>query len=87
MARIITDIDAGAPESFGEVMIMIVNYMTDAVYGFVAYVIAIFIFNLLFEKLSKKTALDNTQSKNNNKNNNKNKNKADEEHSSALFED
>ena len=85
VARIITDIDAGAPESFGEVMIMIVNYMTDAVYGFVAYVIAIFIFNLLFEKLSKTTALDNTQSKNNNKNNNKNK--ADEEHSSALFED
>ena len=80
LARIITDIDAGAPTSFGEVMIMIVNYLTDAVYGLVAYVIAILIFNLLFEKLTKETS-------SNKKSNNKKENKADEETSSALFED
>ena len=86
LARIITDIDAGAPTSFGEVMIMIVNYLTDAVYGLVAYVIAILIFNLLFEKLTKETDY-NKKSNNKNNKNGKKENKADEENSSALFED
>ena len=85
-ARIITDIDAGAPVSFGEVMIMIVNYLTDAVYGLVAYVVAIIIFNLLFEKLTKSSNSDNYDNSNNSINKN-NKNKADEKNSSALFED
>lgn len=79
LARIITDIDAGAPSSFGEVMIMIVNYLTDAIYGVVAYIIAIFIFNLLFERL--------TKSNKNNGVDNEKENKADEDDSSALFED
>jgi uncharacterized membrane protein len=72
----VTDIDAGAPSSFGEVMIIAVNYLTDAIYGLVAYVIAIFIFNWLFEKL---TNTSNSTAKN--------KNKADDESSSALFDD
>ena len=75
IARIITDIDAGAPSSFGEVMIIIINYITDAAYGFAAYILAILIFNLLFEKLTKE---DNA---------NNDKNKADKNDSSALFED
>ena len=77
VSRIITDIDAGAPSSFGEVMIMIVNYVADAAYGFAAYILAILIFNLLFEKLTKSDATDKKH----------NKNKADEDNSSALFED
>ena len=75
LARLVTDIDAGAPSSFGEVMIIAVNYLTDAIYGLVAYVIAIFIFNWLFEKL---TNTSNSTAKN--------KNKADDESSSALFD-
>lgn len=78
-ARIVTDIDAGAPNSFGEVMIMIVNYLTDAVYGIVAYIIAIFIFNLLYEKLTKVSEKADE--------NDKKENKADDTSSSALFED
>lgn len=75
IARLITDIDAGAPSSFGEVMIMIVNYLTDAIYGIVAYVIAIFIFNLLYDKLTK-ADISKKSSK-----------KADGDGPSALFED
>ena len=75
ISRIITDIDAGAPTSFGEVMIMIVNYLTDAIYGVVAYVIAIFIFNLLYDRLTK---ADPTK---------KSSKKADGDGPSALFED
>ena len=53
LSRLVTDIDAGAPSSFGEVLIIIVNYLTDAIYGAVVYVIAILIFNLTFEILTK----------------------------------
>ena len=77
VSRIITDIDAGAPSSFGEVMIMIVNYVADAAYGFAAYILAILIFNLLFEKLTKADDKDKKH----------NKNKADGDNPSALFED
>lgn len=82
IARIITDIDAGAPSSFGEVMIMIINYVTDAAYGFAAYILAILIFNLLFEKLTKTNVKDEKD-----KSMKEDKNKADKENSSALFED
>lgn len=84
-ARVITDIDAGAPNSFGEIMIMVVNYLTDAVYGIVAYVIAILIFNLLFDKLTSNKNSDNFDDKNKDKS--KKENKTDENKSSALFED
>lgn len=72
-ARIITDIGAGAPTLVGEVMIMIVNYLTDAIYGAVAYIIAILVFNLLFEKIAIKS--------------DEKKNKTDDNSQSALFED
>ena len=60
-------------------MIMIVNYLTDAIYGIVAYIIAIFIFNLIFERLTKLSKNENDDSKK--------ENKADKNDSSALFED
>ena len=51
LSRLITDIRMGLPSSFTEVLIIAVNYLADAVYGFSAYVIAILIFNFLFEKI------------------------------------
>lgn len=80
IARLITDIDAGLPSSFGEVMIIIINYLTDAVYGFVAYIIAIILFNFIYERLIKSDKI-------NKENAPEDKNKADENNSSALFED
>ena len=52
--RIINDISVGAPESFGEIMIMVVYYLSDLIYGAIAYLVAIFIINLVFEFLKKK---------------------------------
>ena len=52
--RIINDVSVGAPESFGEVMIMVVYYLSDLIYGAVAYIVAIFIISLFFERLKKK---------------------------------
>ena len=74
LSRLITDIRMGLPSSFTEVLIIAVNYLADAVYGFSAYVIAILIFNFLFEKIIKKSSSDK-------------KSKTDEESSSALFKD
>ena len=74
LSRLITDIEAGLPSSFAEVMIITVNYLADAIYGFSAYIIAILIFNVFFEKIIKKSSSDK-------------KSKADEESSSALFKD
>lgn len=74
LSRLITDIRMGLPSSFTEVLIIAVNYLADAVYGFSAYVIAILIFNFLFEKIIKKDKSSN-------------KNKTDEKSSSALFKD
>lgn len=74
LSRLITDIEAGLPSSFAEVMIITVNYLADAIYGFSAYIIAILIFNFFFEKIIKKSSSDK-------------KSKTDEESSSALFKD
>ena len=52
--RIINDVSVGAPESFGEVMIMVVYYLSDLIYGAVAYIVAIFIISLFLERLKKK---------------------------------
>ena len=52
--RIINDVSVGAPESFGEVMIMVVYYLSDFIYGAVAYIVAIFVISLFFERLKKK---------------------------------
>ena len=52
--RIANDISFGAPESFGEVMIMVVYYLSDLIYGAVAYLAAIFVMNMLYDRLKKK---------------------------------
>ena len=52
--RIIHDVSVGAPESFGEVMIIVVYYLSYLIYGAVAYIVAIFIITLFFERLKKK---------------------------------
>lgn len=52
--RIINDVSVGAPESFGEIMIMVVYYLSDLIYGAVAYIVAIFVISLFFERLKKK---------------------------------
>jgi hypothetical protein len=52
--RIVNDVVVGAPESFGEVMIMVVYYLSDFIYGAVAYLVALFIISLFFERLKKK---------------------------------
>ena len=75
LSRIVTDIGAGAPTMVGEVLIMIVNYLTDIIYGIVAYAVAILIFNILYD-LTKKWASCNNE-----------KIKTNENNSSALFED
>ena len=71
-SRIITDIEIGLPSSFAEVMVMIVGYLTDIIYGVVAYIIAIFIFNLLYDFFTRFFSQKNK--------------KAEENDSSALFE-
>ena len=58
-------------------MLIITDYLSDLIFGFTAYMIFIFIFNLLYDKLTKPSK----------KNNSKKENKADENNSSALFED
>ena len=55
-SRLVNDISYGAPTSIGEVIIMIAYYRSDAVYGIVAYIIALLIFTLLYEKLSDRKA-------------------------------
>lgn len=59
------------------VMLIITDYLSDLIFGFAAYIVFIFIFNLLYDKLTKPSK----------KNNSKKENKADENNSSALFED
>lgn len=54
MSRVINDISYGAPQSIGEVLIMAVYYLTDALYGIVAYVVALIVFSLVYEKLAHK---------------------------------
>ena len=74
LERLISSIGIIPPESFGEVMVIITDYISDIIFGIVAYIIAIFIFNLLYDKLTK--TIDRSK-----------ENKADEKDSSALFED
>lgn len=63
--------------SANNIFLIITDYASDFIFGFAAYMIFIFIFNLLYDKLTKPSK----------KNNSKKENKADENNSSALFED
>lgn len=51
VSRIINDISYGAPSSFGEVMIMVVYYVSDIVYGIVAYVAATLTISVFYDKI------------------------------------
>ena len=55
-SRILNDISYGAPASFGEVLVMAAYYLSDLLYGVVAYLIALLIFTFIYDKLKKKEA-------------------------------
>ena len=60
--RIFNDIDYGAPKSFGEVAEMILGYSTDVLFGIVAYVISLLVFNFLFDRIKVKKTDEDTSS-------------------------
>jgi hypothetical protein len=68
ITRIINDISYGAPESLGEVLIMIVYYLSDLIYGAVAYFIAIFVISRFYESVKKKNGTEAPLSFDNNEN-------------------
>ncbi len=53
-SRLLNDITFGAPQSFGEVMIMVVYYLSDLLYGVIAYIISLLVFTAIYDKLKKK---------------------------------
>ena len=63
LSRILNDIFIGAPQSFGEVMVMVLYYTSDILYGVVAYIIALITFNIVYDKLkAKKTDEEDSSS-------------------------
>ena len=50
LARMLNDITYGLPQSFGEILIMIIYYLSDIFYGVVAYFIALTVFYFIYEK-------------------------------------
>lgn len=54
ITRVINDIFYGMPESLGEVLIMAVYYLSDLIYGTVAYFVAIFVITRFYELIKKK---------------------------------
>jgi hypothetical protein len=54
ITRIINDVTYGIPGSFGEILIMIVYYLTDILYGLVAYLLAVLAVSVLYDKIKKK---------------------------------
>jgi hypothetical protein len=58
VTRVINDISYGAPESVGEVLIMVLYYLSDIIYGAVAYLISIFVISQFYEKIKKKSGVD-----------------------------
>ena len=52
--RIINDIIYGAPDSVGEVLIMCVYYLSDILYGIVAYLLATLTISVLYDRIKKK---------------------------------
>ena len=45
--RIVSDVTYGAPKSAGEVLIMCAYYLSDVIYGILAYLIGLFMFTLI----------------------------------------
>jgi hypothetical protein len=58
VTRVINDISYGAPESVEEVLIMVLYYLSDIIYGAVAYLISIFVISQFYEKIKKKSGVD-----------------------------
>ena len=58
LSRLLFDIGIGAPNDFGEVMVMFVYYLSDVLLGIVFYIFAILIFRRIFIKLQNKKKLD-----------------------------
>lgn len=58
ISRFLNDISYGAPTSFGEVLVMIVYYVSDIIWGIIAYVSALLIFSVLYDRLKKKDQAD-----------------------------
>lgn len=54
VTRIINDVFYGAPTSFLEVLIMCVYYLSDILYGIVAYLLAILTISMLYDRIKKK---------------------------------
>ena len=52
--RIINDVTYGTPESAGEILIMVVYYLTDILYGIVAYLLAVLAISVLYDRIKKK---------------------------------
>ena len=58
ITRVINDISYGAPESLGEVLIMVVYYLSDVIYGAVAYFIAIFVISRFYDSVKEKNGAE-----------------------------
>lgn len=54
LSRLLNDIAYGLPISFGEVMVMLLYYLSDILYGLAAYVTALLLFSCFYEKLNYK---------------------------------
>ena len=57
LTRVINDVTYGAPTSAGEVLLMVVYYLSDFIYGVVAYGVIVLTMSSLYEKLKKKDEL------------------------------
>lgn len=88
-SRLISSIGMVPPETFKEVMTIVVDYLSDFVFGAAAYIIAVVVFNVLYDALTKVTNKDKKHDNDGNESNNlkDDKNKADDTSSSALFDD
>ncbi len=58
ISRILNDISYGAPASLEEAMVMLAYYLSDILYGAVAYFMALLIFGIIHDKLKKETDED-----------------------------
>ena len=58
ISRMLNDLSYGAPTSFGATMVMLTYYLSDILYGVVAYFMALLIFGIIYDKLKKETDED-----------------------------
>lgn len=77
-SRILNDISFGAPQSFGEILVMVVYYLSDLLYGVIAYIIALLVFTAVYDRLRKSKKLEDSETANE---------KTDEEKSPSVLGD